>query len=125
MSEQLMREQLATILTTLLALVFVILLAYITIRWMGSRMTGQKGARLIRVLDRVVIGQDKCLLVVRVGQQVMLVGMSGDSVVKLSDLPELRSLTELHQADSPDFSDAMRDAIERGKGLFGKREESQ
>lgn len=118
-------ETVGTLLGALLSLVLVLALAYVTIKWMSGRMVGQKGGgRAIRVVDRVGIGQDKCLLVVQVGGQTMLIGMSGDSVAKLADLPDLpeQDLTQSTEA-SPEFSDILRDTIRDGWKKISKKGE--
>lgn len=117
-------EPFFTLLSALFALVFVLVLAYLTIKWMSGRMTGMKGSKVINVIDRVMIGQDKCLLVVRVGEQTMLIGMSGDSVVKLSDLQDLPEITDIKGPEGPpEFSDVLRDAINDGWKKIRKKGE--
>lgn len=113
-----------TIISALFALGFVLLLAYVTIKWMSTKMTGHKTSRIIKVIDRVAIGQDKFLLVVQVGEQTMLIGMSGDSVVKLSDLPETFSLDEWQpSADgTPDFAEVLKKTVTDSIGKLRKKE---
>lgn len=109
-----------TIFSALCALLFVLALAYITIKWMGSRMSVQTGSRMIKILDRVMIGQDKCLLVVQIGEETMLVGMSGDGVTKLCDLTGTPNLTPSGQS-APEFSDILKDTLLQGfKGVRKK-----
>lgn len=110
-----------TILSALLALVFVLFLAYITIKWMGRRMSAQAGGRVIKIIDRVMIGQDKCLLVLSVGGQTMLVGMTGDAVTKLADLPDLTQQPADGIATPPEFYDVLSDAVKKGMGRLSKR----
>lgn len=109
-----------TIFSALCALLFVLALAYITIKWMGRRMSVQTNSRLIKVLDRVMIGQDKCLLVVQVAEETMLVGMSGDAVTKLCDLTGNPALGSA-QPDSPEFSAVLRDTLLGGWKGTGKK----
>lgn len=118
-------EMLFTLLSALLALAAVLALAYITLKWMGSKMpgtTGGGGGRMIRVLDRVMVGQNKCLLVVRVGKQTILIGMAEDTVQKLCDLPELDDWEPPeNRQNTPEFSELLRDAVTRGWGKLGKK----
>lgn len=106
-------ESAFTIFSALCALLFVLALAYVTIKWMGRRMSVQTGSRLIKVLDRVMIGQDKCLLVVQVAEETMLVGMSGDAVTKLCDLTGNPTIAAAEQS-SPEFSEVLRDTLMGG-----------
>lgn len=113
-------ESAFTIFSALCALLFVLALAYVTIKWMGRRMSVQTSSRLIKVLDRVMIGQDKCLLVVQVAEETMLVGMSGDAVTKLCDLTGSQSLAEA-ELSSPEFSAVLRDTLLGGWKGVGKK----
>lgn len=79
-------ESIGAILSTLAALVIVLLAAWFVLKWMGKATQGQKASRYIAVLDRVAIGQDKWLLVVDIGGNKMAVAMSGGAVTKLCDL---------------------------------------
>ncbi|MEG1778110.1 MAG: flagellar biosynthetic protein FliO [Angelakisella sp.] len=110
-----------TIFSALCALLFVLALAYITIKWMGRRMSVQTGSRLIKILDRVMIGQDKCLLVVKVAEETMLVGMAGDAVTKLCDLTGNIDIEASIAQAPPDFSDVLRDTLHKGFAGFGKK----
>ncbi|MEG0541680.1 MAG: flagellar biosynthetic protein FliO [Angelakisella sp.] len=112
-----------TIFSALCTLLFVLALAYITIKWMGSRMSVQTNSRLIKVLDRVMIGQDKCLLVVKVAEETMLIGMSGDAVEKLCDLTGNLNLETAVAQAPPEFSEVLRDSLHKGwKGIRRKGE---
>ena len=57
----------------LLLFVLVLLLAWLCTRWLGGyyRARGAQGGS-IRVLERTVIGSDRTLMVVRVGERVLV-----------------------------------------------------
>ena len=81
-------ESVTMALSTLAALVAVLLAAWFILKWMGKRMPGQTSSRHIKILDRVVLGQDKCLLLVRVAGKAMLIGMTSGAATKLCDVDE-------------------------------------
>ena len=58
----------------LLLFVLVLALAWFCSRWLGGRYGFQSMGRTIRVLERVMVGPDRSLLVVRTGEQVWLLG---------------------------------------------------
>lgn len=115
-----------TILSAFIALALVLGLAYFCIRWLSHRVTPQTSTRVIKIVDRVMIGQDKCLLVVKIPDKTMLVGMSGDSIVKLCDVDE--EAVESHLSAIPptaDFSQVMNGAISKlGLGKHKKEDGS-
>lgn len=74
------------IISSLLMMAGVLVLAYYTTRWLGRRSLAQSGSKMIQVLDRAPLGQDKSLVVVKVAGKVMLLGASQNSIRKLCDL---------------------------------------
>lgn len=104
---------LGALFTTFAALVGVLLLAWALLRWMGKRMPGQVGSRQIKLLDRVAVAPDKCLLLVRVADRTMLVGMSSHSVEKLCDIDDPEGLLE--QPANPDKGSFASIMLERMK----------
>ena len=111
-------ENLLTIGSALASLLVVLLLALLTLRWMGRTMAPQGGGgRHIRVVERVMVAQDKYLLLVSVGGKFMLIGMAGHSVTKLADLDELPP--QEPGSSSPAFSQVLRETL--GKAWPGKQ----
>lgn len=96
-------ESVATALTTLAALVAVLLAAWFVLRWMGKKMPGQTGSRHIKVLDRVMISQNQCIVLVRVGGKLMLIGFADGAVQRLCDVEEA-ALTVDAPAEQAGFS---------------------
>lgn len=115
-------QNVMTVLSALVSLVFVLFLAYLTIKWMGRKMSLQTGGRVIKIIDRAVIGQDKCLMVVEVSGQTMLIGMAGNAVTKLADLPALPQDAEgKKEPGSPEFADVMMETLRGGWGKIRKK----
>lgn len=104
-----------TILSALVALIFVLLLAYYVLRWVGRRMPAQMGSSKIKVLDRVVLGQDKCLVLVSVAEKVMLVGMSNGAVEKICDVENTEDLID-PPVQTSSFSDALKESLKKNLG---------
>lgn len=73
---------------TMFTLVAVLLLAWFLLRWLTKRMPAQAGSRHIKLLDRVAVAPDKCLVLVRVAEKTMLVGMSSHAIEKLCDIED-------------------------------------
>lgn len=82
-------QSVTALMGTLGALLAVLLLVYALLKWMGWRRGPmQAGTRHIKLLDRVSIAPDKCLLLVRVAEKTMLVGFSSHSVEKICDIED-------------------------------------
>jgi len=93
--------------------VLVLALAWFCSRWLGGRYGFQAAGRTIRVLERVMVGPDRCLLVVRAGEQVWLLGVTPQHIERLGELdPALYPEREPSETvKGPDFSSALQSAI--------------
>ncbi len=84
-------ETVLRILGALVALVFVLLLAWFILQWLGKRMNGLApgtGGRLLNVLDRVSFGKGGSLLLVRVDKKVFLIAVSEHAIEKIAELDD-------------------------------------
>lgn len=108
-------ESVLTILSAIFAMVFVLLLAYFSTKWIGNKFSVNQSSKIIKVLDRVMISQDKCLIVVRAGEKTMLVAMTDNAVVNLCELDNL----EIPPTEQPEFSSILKDNFQK---MMGKKE---
>lgn len=86
----------------LVVLVLILFLAYYTTRLLGNGLNGKQQSGNMKILDRLTVGRDSYLLVVSVGEQIFLVGVSPAGIVKLE---ELESYEKMNPAEAPpDFA---------------------
>ena len=109
-------ESAFTILSTIAALAAVLLLAYISLKWMGQKLPSQNETRHIKVVDRMVLGRDKYLLLVKVAEKTVLVGISNNSVDKICDIDDPDAVLEVPAVASKNFSDVLLSTI-KSKGI--------
>lgn len=94
--------------------VLVLVLAWYCSRWLGGRFGFSATGGTVRVLERVMIGPDRSLLVVKAGEEVLLLGVTPQHIERLGELdPALYPEREGSEAASgvPDFSAALQNAI--------------
>lgn len=110
----------------LILFVLVLFLAYHATKFLGKRFSmSSAGTRYIKVLDRVVVGQDRVILLLQVGGKTMLVGMTQQGVAKLSDIDE-EDLVELStDAGHPAFSDTLKDILKNNWGIGSASRDSK
>ncbi|WP_312643800.1 flagellar biosynthetic protein FliO [Hydrogenoanaerobacterium sp.] len=108
---------------SLVVLILILVLAYYTTKWIGKKGSMQSGSRMIKVLDRVMVGQDKMLMIVQVQDQTMLVGMTSHSVQKLCDIENADELILQAKTSDTDFSSILNSALHEGWAakLMGKK----
>lgn len=99
----------------LLAVVAVIYLSYIFSKYMaigGSRMSG---AKYMRIVDRMMLGQDKMIAIVQIGTSYYLAGVTSQNVQILKEL-EGEELIEME----PTAQMASFQSMDSFKGLLDK-----
>lgn len=79
-------QSVASLVSALAALAFVLLAAWFLLKWLGGASLARRSTRQIQVLDQVGLGPDKQLLLVRVGDHTMLVGMTAHAIEKLCEV---------------------------------------
>lgn len=94
--------------------VLVLVLAWYCSRWLGGRFGFSAAGGTVRVLERVMVGPDRSLLVVRAGEDVLLLGVTPQHIERLCDLdPDLYPEEEEPgaAAKATDFSAALQNAV--------------
>ncbi|MCX7658642.1 MAG: flagellar biosynthetic protein FliO [Oscillospiraceae bacterium] len=77
--------EIALLIVSLLGVVGLIFLTYYGVRWLNKKVPAS-GGRSIKVLERAPIAQDKSLVIVKVGEKHMLLGLSPQHIEKIADL---------------------------------------
>ena len=103
----------------LIVLILVLVLAYFATRWLGKRAGSGQGKGNIEILDRQYVGQDKCLLIVRVGNHSMLLGVTSGQIRKISDIDESELKLGRVGAGS-EFSSVIRKTMENKFPVVGR-----
>ena len=116
-------EVVLRILGAILALAFVLFLAWFCLRFLNRRIPGfgGGGGRMITVLDRVNLGKNNGLFLVRVEDKVFLIGMSEHAVstIREFDDPEGK-LTLPERPENIPFTEALKEAAAKLKDRSGK-----
>ena len=118
-----MLENGLTLLWMLVAVVVVLGLAYLATRWISTRgiggIMGAGSAGEFSVLHQIVVGRNERLLLVRLGERCLLLGVTAGGISLLKELePEeaeywLRSKTQPNGA--PSFLDVIRENFKKKK----------
>ncbi|NLW78099.1 MAG: flagellar biosynthetic protein FliO [Ruminococcaceae bacterium] len=100
------------VLGTIAALVLVLFLAWLLLRWMNKRMPGMSGSgKMIKVLDRTAAGKNSSILLLRVEDKVLLVAISEHAIEKLCEFDDPdEQIKPPPTPDYPSFSSTLRNA---------------
>lgn len=87
--------EILTILFSLLGVVALIIFTYYGANWLNKRVRFSSNG-MLKVHERVNLGADKAVMIVSVGGQYMLVGVTQQNINKISDLDkdEIEKLLE-------------------------------
>ena len=89
------------ILFYLIVLILVLFLAYHTTRILGRGMSLKQRSAGVQVLDQMAVGRDSFLLVVKVQEEILLLGVSPAGITRLEKLDTYETLEPAEAP--PDF----------------------
>lgn len=93
------------IITFLLAAI-IIYLSYICSKYLGKGLVRNSSSQYMRMLDQMIVGQNRTLVIVQVGGRYLLLGVGSDKIQTLAELSEedLLPLGEEGQEAPVDFA---------------------
>ncbi len=104
-----------------LVFIFVLALAYYATRMLAKSRLPKKGSNF-ELLDSMPIGQSSALQIVRVGQKVILIGVTKDRITKLDDLNDIEiSRDSLKSPAFMPFDKYLSGVLKKGGGFVKKR----
>jgi flagellar protein FliO/FliZ len=75
-------------LRTIMALLFILMLIYISMKYGGSKLQNIQNRRYIKILERVSISKENSLLVVKIGQKAYVMASTNGKVEIISELSQ-------------------------------------
>lgn len=76
--------EIVTLVLAMLGIIGLIFLTYYATRWLNRRVTATTG-RSMQILERIMLGQDKSLIVVKAGEKILLLGVTAHHVDKIAE----------------------------------------
>lgn len=77
-----------SLVSVLILTVLILYLSYIFTKSLGKGMGLKHGGTYMQMLDRLPLGQDKAIAIVRVGSHYYLIGIASSQITFLSELSE-------------------------------------
>lgn len=105
----------------MVALILVLLAAWLLLRWMNNRMPGMGSggaSRLVKVLDRVPVGKNSSILLLRVQDKVLLVAVTEHGAEKLCEFDDPDGLIapDTPAGEVPGFAAVLKDTARKMMG---------
>lgn len=117
-------SQIGTVLGTIIGIVLILYLAYITTKLLGKRFSFKNSSHKLKILDNIAIGKEKQIMIVKAGTKTFLVGASSGSINLISELdssefPEEELQNEVAEMD---FKTAFKKVLENNVGRKNTKE---
>ena len=121
-----MQETIISLVGAVIALGAVLYLCYLFSKLMGKKMTSITASANIKVLEKVVLGQDKFLIIAKVGNSCCLIGVTGQEIRILKELDE-SELTPAREAKPGGFMEVLGLAMKQrgGKAVDGSEKKDR
>lgn len=105
---------------TFVAAVLIIYLSYICSKYIGKGMNRSNSSRYMRLIDQIMVGQDRHIAIVQAGTKYLMVGITAGQINVLSEVQadELLPLSpEVNETGvkTPDFREMMEKLGNLGK----------
>lgn len=104
-----MLEGIFPLLLSVVILLGILYLAYISSRYLGNMGNRQSQSKSLKILDSIALGQDRSLAAVKVGERVLLLGITSGGITNLAELEknELQATLEQEQQIPPRFNEIL------------------
>jgi len=101
----------------LIAVGVILYLSYLFSRYLAIGAAKVNKSKYIKIIDRIVLGQDRMIMIALIGEKYYLIGSSAQSIQILTELDE-KAMTEISLSDRDADSVVFKDKL---KGLLAKR----
>ena len=116
-------ESFLQLIGVLLIFVFVLLITYLTTKWMGGFQKARSNNKNLKIIETIHVGNNKIVEIVQAGTKYLVIAVGKDEVHLLTELSEAE-LTEIPVSDSSSMlsSDSFQDIFNKVKEKFPKKQ---
>lgn len=101
-----------------LLVIGIVVLAFYSTKWLGKRAGTPLRSRNLAVIDRITLGQDKSIAIIKVNEKYLLVGIASNGITNLGELRG-EDIAQLPATPGTiNFSDALKESLKK-YGLHG------
>ena len=107
----------------LLIFVFVLLITYLTTRWMGGFQKAHSNNKNLHIIETISVGNNKYVEIVQAGTKYLVVAVGKDEVRLLAELSEeeLKEVPALNNSSTPS-SESFQDILNKVREKFPKKQ---
>jgi len=107
-----------TLVVALVAVAAVLYLSYLFSRYLAVGAAKVNRSRYVKIIDRVVLGQDRMMLIVLIGEKYYLMGSTSQSIQILAELDseDIAAAPPEKFGDGGDFKSTLKGMLSRKQG---------
>lgn len=92
-------KEIFSLITALIGIIFVLFLTYYLTKWFSVRTSNIFKSKYINIVDKIVLGQNKCLAIVEISGKYYLLSITDSSINIIKELEEFEP-TSAENTDS-------------------------
>lgn len=107
----------------LIIFAFVLLITYLTTRWMGGFQKGRSTNKNLRIIETIGVGNNKMISIVEAGMKYLVVSIGKDEVHLLTELTreELKDLSFMDEQNKIIQTESFAELLDKLKGNWPKK----
>lgn len=116
-------ESFLQLLGVMIIFAFVLLITYLTTRWMGGFQKGRSGNRNLHIVETIGVGSNKMISIVEAGSKYLVVAIGKDEVHLLTELTreELKDLSFLDEQEGTIRTEGFAEILDKLKNNWPKK----
>lgn len=118
-------ESLLQLVGALIIFMFVLVITYLTTRWMGQYQKGRSHNKNLRIVETISVGNNTFISIVEAGTRYLVVSISKEQTRLLTELTkeELKDLSFLKNEETKMNVPAFSEMLEKAKDKWPKKHE--
>lgn len=118
-------EQISSIILGIIFFILILVAAYFSAKFIGKRYGFKgNGGKNIKIIEKVALSQDKLLIIVKVADKTMLLGVTNNKIEKISDVDELSLNVEKPNDKNMDFLSILKNVTNSKFSILNKEKEN-
>lgn len=105
-------ELIISLLFTTLGVVLVIFFTYWATKWLARKYKGMSNGKHIKVLERVALSQDKCLVLVGINEKVYFLGISSSNIETIAVMNKDELPQEEAEPEKTEFATVLKELMQ-------------
>lgn len=113
-------ESILQLVTVFIIFIFVLIVTYVTTRWIGNYQKTQLSNSNIQVIETYKVTNNKFLQIVKMGDKYIAIAICKDSITMLTEIDK-DAIIVSEIKDSLNVNDSFKDLLEKAKQILPKK----